>query len=433
MDEPPASLIPQVRPEVRYAPGVVEDPFGGFFDDHRGSTAPAGGLLDVAAARRWLDVVGWGVRTRLYSYQQAMRRLDGAHVELRARTLLMLSSYDYLDLIGHPDINAAAVAAVNQYGTGSGGVRLLTGTNALHRDLEADLAAFKGAEAALTLSSGYAANVGGIAALFGPRDLVIADECIHRSVLEGCHVTRVPVRTFAHNDVGALRAALAATAQVRRRLIAVEGVYSMDGDICPLPEIVALKEEHGAFLLIDEAHTLGLLGATGRGVAEHFGLPGGCAEIWTGSLSKTIPATGGYIAGSRELVIYLQHGVAPFMFSAALCPASAAAARAALAVMAREPQRIERLRRNADRLRAGLAAQGWDIGRSCTALVPVIAGDDVEAYRLARRLLDAGVFATAIVPPAVPAGSARLRLCITAAHGPEDLEEALRAFGALRA
>ena len=433
MDEPPAGLIPQVRPEVRYAPGVVEDPFGGFFDDHRGSTAPAGGLLDVAAARRWLDVVGWGVRTRLYSYQQAMRRLDGAHVELRGRTLLMLSSYDYLDLIGHPDINAAAVAAVNQYGTGSGGVRLLTGTNALHRDLEADLAAFKGAEAALTLSSGYAANVGGIAALFGPRDLVIADECIHRSVLEGCHVTRVPVRTFAHNHVGALRAALAATAQVRRRLIAVEGVYSMDGDICPLPEIVALKEEHGAFLLIDEAHTLGLLGASGRGVAEHFGLPGGCAEIWTGSLSKTIPATGGYIAGSRELVIYLQHGVAPFMFSAALCPASAAAARAALAVMAREPQRIERLRRNADRLRAGLAAQGWDIGRSCTALVPVIAGDDVEAYRLARRLLDAGVFATAIVPPAVPAGSARLRLCITAAHGPEDLEEALRAFGALRA
>jgi 8-amino-7-oxononanoate synthase len=320
---------------------------------------------------------------------------------------------------------------VREYGTGTGGVRLLTGTRAIHRELEADLAAFKGTEAAVTLGSGFAANVGAIASLFGPRDLIVADESIHRSLIEGCSQTRVPVRTFRHNDVASLRSALEATTHVRRRLIAIEGVYSMDGDVAPLPEIVALKEEHHAFLLVDEAHTLGLLGAGGRGLHEHFGLPGTCAEIWTGSLSKTIPATGGYIAGSRELIIYLQHGVAPFMFSAALSPSSAAAARASLAVIPREPERIARLRRNAARLREGLAAQGWNVGPSTTGLIPVIVGDDVAAYTLARRLLDEGVFATAIVPPAVPRHGARLRLCATAALADDDIEEALRAFRAV--
>ena len=432
MDPKTAALLNHARPETKYAAHVVEDPFDGFFDAHPDWSPPPGGLLDVLAARRWFDVVGWGMRTKLYFYQQALRRLGGAHVELRGRRLLMLSSYDYLDLIGHPAINEAAVEAVRANGTGTGGVRLLTGTTALHRALESDLAALKGTEAALALSSGYAANVGAISSLFGPRDLVVADERIHRSLIEGCSVSRVPVRTFRHNDPASLHSVLEATAKVQRRLIAVEGVYSMDGDICRLPEIVALKERHGAFLLVDEAHTLGVLGPTGRGVHEHFGLPGTCAEIWTGSLSKTIPSTGGYIAGSRDLIIYFQHGIAPFMFSAALSPASAAAARAALAVMDREPDRIARLRQNAGRLREGLAAQGWNIGPSETALIPVIVGDDVEAYTLARRLLDEGVFTTAIVPPAVPRDGARLRLCATAALTMEDLEEALRAFRAVR-
>ncbi|HEU4335038.1 MAG TPA: pyridoxal phosphate-dependent aminotransferase family protein [Candidatus Eisenbacteria bacterium] len=420
------------RPETRYAPGVVEDPFDGFFDEHPRWDAPEGGLLDLLPARRWFDVVGWGVRTRLYAYQQVMKRLDGAHVSLNGRRLVMLSSYDYLDLIGHPEIDGAAVAAIGTHGTGTGGVRLLTGTCSLHRELEAAIAAFKGTEAAIALNSGFAANVGIISALFGPRDVVIADEAIHRSLIEGCALTRVPVRTFRHNDMASLRAALEATAGIRRRLIAVEGVYSMDGDVCPLPEVVALKEEHGAFLLVDEAHTLGLLGATGRGLHEHFGLPSSCVEIWTGSLSKTVPASGGYAAGSRELAIYLQHGVAPFMFSAALAPASAAAARAALGVIPRETDRLERVRRNAEALRRGLAAQGWNVGRSTTAVVPVIVGGDVEVYTLARRLLDEGVFTTAIVPPAVPRGGARLRLCVTAALTERDLEEALRAFRAVR-
>ncbi|MGE5179679.1 MAG: aminotransferase class I/II-fold pyridoxal phosphate-dependent enzyme [Bacteroidota bacterium] len=434
---PDSGLVPRrrpasgPRPEVRYAPGIVEDPFGGFFGEGNGH-APEGSLLDLSAARRWFDVVGWGVRTRLYHYQQTIRHLGGGRVALGERAYVMLSSYDYLGLLGHPEIDAAAIDAVRRYGTGAGGVRLLTGTNALHRELERDLAAFKGTEAALTLGSGYAANVGTVAALFGPRDLVVADERIHRSLVEGCRVAGVPLRLFRHNDMDSLRSILEETGRIARRLVAVEGVYSMDGDVCPLDVVVALKERHGVFLLVDEAHALGVLGEGGRGLHERFGLPASCADLWTGSLSKALPAVGGYVAGSLPTIIYLQHGMAPYMFSAALAPPSAAAARAALAVLRREPWRVHRLEENAAALRRGLSAQGWDIGTSHTALVPVIAGADVDAYRLARRLLDEGVFTTAIVPPAVPSGGARLRLCATAAHTPECLEEALRAFRAVR-
>jgi len=242
----------------------------------------------------------------------------------------------------------------------------------------------------------------------------------------------VPVRAFRHNDPASLRALLEETRATTRRLIAVEGVYSMDGDVCPLPDIIALRDEQRAFLLVDEAHALGVLGAAGRGTHEHFGLPGTCADLWTGSLSKAVPASGGYVAGSRELVVYLQHGTAPYMFSAALAPASAAAARAALAIMQRSPDRIAAQSRAASRLREGLAAMGWDTGTSTCALMPVIVGDEVTAHSLARRLLDEGVFASAIIPPAVAPRQARLRLCVGAAHTDADIDEALRAFAAVR-
>jgi len=427
------ALVPRARPEIHSLPGRVQDPFDGFFAGRDGRGPEDGDLLDLPAARQWLDVVEWGSRTGLYTYQQAFERADGAHVVLEGRRLLMLSSYDYLGLRGHPEVNAAAIDAVRRHGTGTGGVRLLTGTCQLHRDLEANLAALKGTEAALAFSSGYAANVGAISALFGPRDLVLADEFVHRSILEGCRVGGVPVRTFRHNDPASLRELLERTRGTRRRLIAVEGVYSMDGDICPLPEIVALRDEHRAFLLVDEAHALGMVGATGRGVHERFGLPGTSVDLWTGSLSKAIPASGGYVAGAQELVIYLQHGTAPFMFSAALAPSSAAAARAAIALMLREPERLARQTRAGAQLRDGLAAMGWDTGTSMSSLVPVIVESDWAAYDLARRLLDEGVFATAIVPPAVAPKRARLRLCVGAAHSDDDVGEALRAFDAVRA
>jgi glycine C-acetyltransferase len=345
--------------------------------------------------------------------------------------MLMLSAYDYLGLIGHPRIERAAVEAVCTYGTGTGGVRLLTGTTELHRELEREIAAFKGTDDALAFTSGYMATLGVISALFGPGDLILADSRIHRSVIDACQLARVPVCRFRHNDPESLERALRRRRRSQRTLVIVEGIYSMDGDVCPLPAVVELKRRHGVHLMVDEAHSFGVLGAAGRGVDEHFGIAASGVDIWMGSLSKAIPSTGGFLAGGRELMIYLQHGAAPFMFSAALCPAATAAAREALRVLAAEPERLTRLRRNADRLRCGLADLGYDTGRSETPIIPVIQGDNVAAFRLARSLLDLGIMASAVIPPAVPRSEARLRLCATAAQTPADLDQALDAFARL--
>lgn len=408
----------------------LDGPFEGFFHPETPWNEEYRGLLDHRTARRWLDVVAWGAREDLYTFQQALEGKSGPRVEVGGQTFSMLSSYDYLGLIGHPGIEAAAIAAVRKFGTGTGGVRLLTGTNTLHRQLEERLASFKRAEAAMTFTSGYSANLAAFAALLGPRDRVVVDERIHRSIVDALRMAAVPFSTFRHNDADSLEEVLCEKPQSRRSrtLIAVEGVYSMDGDICPLPEIVRLKEKYGAFLLVDEAHSLGVLGRQGHGVDEHFDLPAGAVDLWTGSLSKTIPANGGYLVASRQLILYLQHGSAPFMFSAALCPAAAGAALASLDVIEREPERLRRLWENVAYLHDSLRALGYDIGSSASPVIPVIAGTDESAYRLARHMFDHGFLASAVVFPAVPPGSARLRLCATAAQDRAMLEEAAAAF-----
>lgn len=271
-----------------------------------------------------------------------------------------------------------------------------------------------------------------MAALFGPGDRVLADELAHRSLLDACLLARVPVQRFRHDDPAALERELAAGARGQRTLVVIEGVYSMEGDVSRLPDFVELKRRYGAFLLVDEAHSLGVLGATGRGVDEHFGLAPGSVDIWTGSLSKALASNGGVVAGSRELITYLQHVAAPFIFSAALCPAAAGAVRAALRVLHAEPARLARLRHNARALRDGLRALGYATNSQPTPIVPVMVGDEVAAYRLARRLRSLGVLATAVVHPAVPRCAARLRLCATAAHSDADLETALAAFARAR-
>jgi 8-amino-7-oxononanoate synthase len=421
------SLIPVKPPApVSLAPGI-HDPFDGFFAD--GPRPPqANGLTDLLAARWWFDVVGWGIQSHLYLYQQPLPARSGPRVTLGGRSFLVLSSYDYLGLIGHPGIEAAAIDAIRAFGTGTGGVRLLTGTTELHNGLERDLAAFLGTEAALAFSSGYAANIGTVASLFGPRDLVIADSRVHRSLLDGCAMARVPVRTFHHNDIDSLREALSAAGRPRRTLIAVEGLYSMDGDLCPLPDVVGLKREFGAFLLVDEAHSLGILGPRGGGAVEHFGVPAEEIDIRIGSLSKAVPSMGGFVGASRELIVYLQHGAAPFMFSGALCPAAAGAARAALPLIESASEARAAAWKNAARLRAGIAAAGFELGRGAAPLIPVLAGEDEAAYRLARALWDQGIWTSAVVHPAVPRGLARLRLCATAAHSEVEMDAAIAAF-----
>lgn len=257
---------------------------------------------------------------------------------------------------------------------------------------------------------------------------MIIDAKAHRSIVEACRLSRVPMQRFHHNDPSSLQQKLASKPSGRRTLIVVEGVYSMDGDICPLPDIVELKKKHGAFLMVDEAHSFGVLGDTGRGVAEHFGLNPADVDIWMGSLSKAIPSNGGFVAGPQDLIIYLQHGAAPFMFSAALCPAAIAAAREALNVLQYEPERLVRLRRNADYLRNHLTELGYDTGASNSPIIPIIVGADEMAYRLARDLFGLGIIASAVVKPAVPPGSARLRLCATAAQDEAFLQEIVEGF-----
>jgi glycine C-acetyltransferase len=298
--------------------------------------------------------------------------------------------------------------------------------------MESELAAFKGTEETITLSSGYLANLAVVSALLSPQDRVILDSLSHRSLVDACRLAGVPLQRFSHNDPCSLRHELESGPPANRTLIVADGVFSMDGDICRLPELVELKKEFHCFLMIDDAHSFGVLGTNGRGTDEHFRIDASEVDIWTGTLAKAIPSSGGFAAISRELAIYLQHAAAPLVFSTALAPASAAAVCAALAIMKDEPERIARLKQNADFLREGLRDLGYDVGASETPIIPVILCHEDVTTLFAARLRDLGILVTPAMFPAVAQGAARLRLCVTAAHTTEDLEIALEAFRRLR-
>jgi glycine C-acetyltransferase len=409
---------------------ALGDPFNGYFN--KSVKLPSKGLLDIANAKRWFNVIEWGCRNDFYTCQQTLERKSGPRVRVRGQEFLMISSYDYLGLIGHTEIEQAAIEAIREYGTGTGGVRLLTGTTYLHRQFEAELATFKGTEATITFSSGYMANLAIISSLLGPCDRAILDEKAHRSVVDACKVARVPVQTFCHNDSFSLQKELEKKPFGCRTLIVVEGIYSMDGDICPLPEMVELKKKYNTYLMVDEAHSFGVLGPTGRGVDQYFESRTKDVDIWMGSLSKAIPSNGGFIAGPQDLIIYLQHGAAPFMFSATLCPSAIAAARQSLRILKREPERLKKLHHNADFVRSHLKDLGYNTGKSVSPIIPIITGDEETACRLARELLRVGILATAVIYPAVPRGGARLRLCVTADHDEDSLREILNGFRTVR-
>jgi len=414
-----------VEPESSATPF---DPFEGYFRTGESWTPIEEGLLDTARAKQLIKTIEWGSQTDVYSYQQAFAGKSGPLISLQDNAFHMISSYDYLGLIGHPDIEAAAIEATERYGTGTGGVRLLTGTTDLHFAFEKELAEFKGTPMAITFSSGFLTNLAVISTLLGPEDLVLIDSKAHRSLIDACRLARVPVMVFQHNTPVSLQQQLETEPLGRRTLIVVEGIYSMDGDICPLPEIVELKKRYGVYLMVDEAHSFGVLGTTGKGVDEHFGIDTDDVDIWMGTLSKAIPSNGGYVAGAKDLIIYLQHASAPFVFSAALCPAAIAAARAALRVLQDEPERLTRLRDNAEYLRENLMSLGFDTGASTTPIIPVMLGDDESAYTISRGLFKLGIIATPVVQPAVKPGEARLRLCATAAQDTLFLDEIVAGF-----
>jgi glycine C-acetyltransferase len=403
--------------------------FNGFFTHPR--TYSSANLID-ARARRVFEMTARACAADAYPYQLPLQGRSGPMVRAEGRDLLMLSSYDYLGLIGDPRVDECAIAAIRKYGTGTGGVRMLTGTIDLHREMEKDLAEFKGTAEVISFSSGYLANLAVMTALLAPQDRVILDTLSHRSLVDACRLAGVQVQRFRHNDPQSLRKELETPSDANRTLIVSDGVFSMDGDICCLPELIALKKEFNAFLMIDEAHATGVLGRTGRGTDEYFGIAATEVDIWTGSLAKGIPSNGGFAAVSQELAVYLQHAAAPFIFSAALCPSAVAAVRACLSILRSEPERVTRLKANAEFLRDGLKSLGYNTGASETAVIPVILGDEAAAAFCARRLRDFGIVVTPVMFPAVAQGAARLRLCVTAAHTQEQLSMALDAFRKLR-
>ncbi len=387
-------------------------------------------LLD-SRARRLFEQTALACAVDAYPFQVPLESRSGPMVIADGHEMLLLSSYDYLGLNGHPRVERAAMEALAKYGTSTGGARLLSGTLDLHAEMERAIAEYKGTEAALTYSSGYLANVGLIAGLFGPADRVIMDMLCHRSLLDACRMAGVQVQRFKHNDPDSLRHEIKNGPEANRTLIISDGVFSMDGDICCLPELIAVKKEFGCFLLIDEAHATGTIGATGRGTDEYYGIDGRDVDMWTGSLAKSIPSNGGFIACSQQLSIYLQHGSSPFIFSGAMNGASVAAIREGFAVLKDEPERVAYLQSAARFMREGLQRLGYDTGLSETPVIPVMLHDDTSTAMMARRLRDHGVLAAPVMFPAVAQGAGRLRLCVTAAHTREHLEFALDAFAKL--
>jgi 8-amino-7-oxononanoate synthase len=414
----------------------TRDPFHGFFEGRSiDEIVPPGSLLDTGGVRRWFELFAAGLPHALYTYQLPLSQRAGPETRALGEDLVMFSTYSYLGLVGHPRLERAVNEAVARYGTSTGGVRLLTGTLALHRELEHELAAFLGQEAAATFASGYDANVAAITSLFGPGDTALLDQYAHQSIHDGVRMAGCETRRFRHNDLDDLERRLrqARNRGARRILIAVDSVFSMDGDQAPLAELIEIKRRHDAFLLVDEAHSIGAVGATGRGICEEQDIDPADIDIVTGSLSKAIPSSGGFVAGSQGLKIFIQHGSAPYMFSAALTPANAAAILESLRILREEPEHMERLRANARRLKDGLTALGFETGRSCTPIVPLFLGDEWRTYRWARHMLSRGVFVSAVVYPAVSPGQARLRLCATAAHRPEHFERLFDGLEACRA
>lgn len=364
----------------------------------------------------------------LYLYNIPIDELEGgSRVRVDGREMLMFASYSYLGLIGHPRINRAAKDAVDRFGTGTHGVRSLAGSLSLHRELEQTIAQFKGAEDAITFSSGYVTNLTTISTLVGRHDYVFSDKLNHASIVDGCLLSGAEFERFRHNDMQDLRDHLSRVPEGASKLVVADAVFSMDGDIIDLPELSAICRDYDAWLMIDEAHSIGVLGETGRGIEEHFGLDG-AVDIKMGTLSKTIPSVGGYIAGSSDLIAYLRHQARAYIFSAALPPAQAAAALEAFRVMEEENWRVEQLQENAQLFINGLRDRGMDTMNTETAIVPVFCGSDDGAFQMAREAHRNDVFVLPVISPAVPEGQARLRSTVTAAHDAEQIQRAIYVF-----
>ena len=361
---------------------------------------------------------------------RSLRVLDGrqeATSSFDGRRVVNLSSNNYLGLTTHPKLIERALEATGQFGAGSGSVRTIAGTMAIHMELERRLAAFKKTEAVVVFQSGFAANAGTVAAILTRDDVIVSDELNHASIIDGCRLSKAAIKIFPHKDVAAARKILQELPASQRKLLITDGVFSMDGDLGALPELTALAEEFGCIMMVDDAHASGVFGKQGRGTIDHFGVHGH-VDIQVGTLSKAIGVLGGYVAGSRTLIEFLYHRARPFLFSTSHPPAVAAACLAALDILENEPGIIDRLWDNTRFFKSGLQALGFNTGLSQSPITPVIAGEGSLAMKLSDRLFAEGVFAQGVAYPTVARDKARVRTIVTAAHTRDELQFALDAF-----
>ena len=364
----------------------------------------------------------------VYAYFTAVESAQAPEVVVRGRKMIMAGSNNYLGLASHPRMKAAAKEAIEKFGTGCAGSRFLNGTLSLHKDLEAKLARFKRRPAALVYATGYQANLGIVSCLVGKNDILIADKLDHASILDGGRLAYGEVRRFKHNDMEDLEKVLESVGDDRGKLIVVDGVFSMEGDVCPLPEVVRLAKAYGARVMVDDAHATGVLGESGRGTCEHFGLENGEVDLVMGTCSKSFASVGGFVAGSEELIHYIQHTSRSMIFSAALPPANVAAISTAIDIIEEEPERRTQLWRNAEKMRSAFRAMGYDTGSSETPIVPLVIGDDITTCSLWKMVFEAGVFCCPVLSPAVPPGRGLIRTSYMATHTDDQLDRVLDVF-----
>ncbi len=360
-----------------------------------------------------------------YPYFIPLEDTEGTEVVVNGKRMIMIGSNNYLGLTTHPKVREAAIQAIEHYGTSCTGSRFLNGNLALHDELEQELADFVGAEAGLVFSTGMSVNLGTISALVGRGEYVITDREDHASIIDGCRLSFGEMRRFRHNDMEHLDQVLASLGD-KAKLVVVDGVFSMGGDIAPLPEIVALCQKHGARLMVDDAHSMGVL-AGGRGTAAYFGL-GDQVDLTMATFSKAFASLGGVIVGSAPVIDYIKHNARSLIFSASMPPSNVAAVKAALQVIKEEPERVERVQQIGERMRAGYQSLGYHTGNSQTPIIPILIGDEDKTFALWRALFDAGIYVNPVVPPAVPPNLSLLRTSYMATHTDEQLDRVLDTF-----
>jgi glycine C-acetyltransferase len=363
----------------------------------------------------------------LYNTIRTIESAAEAWVVIQGKRVLNMCSNNYLGFANDERLCVAAKDAIDRYGVGPGAVRSIAGTLDLHIELEEKIAKFKGTEAALSVQSGLNTNLATIPLLMGKEDVIFTDELNHASIIDGCRLTKAKRVIFPHRDVEALRGLLEENKAIEKKLIVTDGVFSMDGDLAPLPGIVEVAEAYGAMVMVDDAHGEGVLGSHGRGIVDHFGLHGR-VDIEAGTMSKAFGVMGGYIAGSADVVEYLRQQARPFLFSSAATPPDVAACIAAIDILQQTDEPVRKLWENANYFKRQMSELGFDLGGSETPITPVMFGEEKVAWDVSKRLFEEGIFATAIAFPTVPRGKARLRVMLSAAHSKEDLDFAIEKF-----